>query len=67
MLGRPSVHASPTDAPELPQVLHDAPAAVLVVDLDEQQVVYANAAAVALTGDRVGCPWTSTCGAMPRA
>ena len=56
MLGRPSVHASPTDAPELPQVLHDAPAAVLVVDLDEQQVVYANAAAVALTGDRVGLP-----------
>ena len=28
---------------------HTAPAAVLIVDLDRQQVVYANAAAIALT------------------
>ena len=56
MLGSRSVGASPTDAPGLPQVLHDAPAAVLVIDLDRQQVVYANAAAVALTGERVGLP-----------
>jgi PAS domain S-box-containing protein len=40
----------------MPQVLHDAPAAVLVIDLDGQQVVYANAAAIALTGERVGLP-----------
>ena len=37
-------------------MLHDAPAAVLVIDLDRQQVVYANAAAIALTGERVGLP-----------
>jgi PAS domain-containing protein len=40
----------------LPQVLHDAPAAVLVIDLDRQQVVYANAAATALTGEHVQLP-----------
>jgi len=40
----------------MPQVLHDAPAAVLVIDLDRQQVVYANAAAIALTGEHVGLP-----------
>jgi hypothetical protein len=34
VLGPPSVGASPTDAPGLPQVLQDAPAAVLVIDLD---------------------------------
>ena len=56
MLGPRSVGASPTDAPALPQVLHDAPAAVLVIDLERQQVVYANAAAIALTGERVGLP-----------
>jgi len=56
VLGRPSVGASPTDAPGLPQVVHNAPAAVLVIDLDRQQVVYANTAAFALTGERVGLP-----------
>ena len=56
MLGPRSVGTSPTETPGLPQVLHDAPAAVLVIDLDKQQVVYANPAAVALTGDRVGLP-----------
>ena len=56
MLGPRSVGASPTDAPALPQVLHDAPAVVLVIDLERQQVVHANAAAIALTGERVGLP-----------
>ncbi|MFC5948270.1 SpoIIE family protein phosphatase [Pseudonocardia lutea] len=41
---------------ELPQVLYDAPAAVLVIDLEQRRVVYANAAAVELTGDRVSLP-----------
>ncbi|MFR9803986.1 SpoIIE family protein phosphatase [Pseudonocardia sp. RS010] len=41
---------------ELPQVLYDAPAAVLVIDLEERKVVYANAAAVELTGNRVSLP-----------
>ncbi|MDT7581493.1 MAG: hypothetical protein QOK35_2757, partial [Pseudonocardiales bacterium] len=43
-------------AAELPQVLHGAPAAVLVIDLDRRQVVYANAAAVTLAGERVRLP-----------
>jgi PAS domain S-box-containing protein len=51
----------------LPQVLHDAPAAVLVIDLDEQQVVYANAAAAALTGKDLQLPvhvdtWSAAAG-----
>jgi PAS domain S-box-containing protein len=37
-------------------VLHTAPAAVLVIDLERRQVVYANAAAVELTGDQVRLP-----------
>jgi hypothetical protein len=41
---------------DLPQVLNGAPAAVLVVDLDRHQVVYANPAAVRLTGDQVRLP-----------
>jgi hypothetical protein len=49
----------------LPQVLHDAPTAVLVIDLNRQQVVYANAAAVALTWEHVQLPvdvdtWSDT-------
>ena len=56
MPGRPSVGASPTDAPGLPRVLHNAPAAVLVIDLDRQQVGYADTGAIALTGERVGLP-----------
>jgi PAS domain S-box-containing protein len=43
-------------APELPQVLHGAPAAVLVIDLRRRQVVYGNAAAAELAGDRVALP-----------
>ena len=31
---------------DLPQVLHAAPAAVLMIDLERRQVVYANAAAM---------------------
>ncbi|WP_433506437.1 SpoIIE family protein phosphatase [Pseudonocardia halophobica] len=46
----------PGGAGELPQVLYDAPAAVLMIDLDERRVVYANAAAVELTGHRVSLP-----------
>ncbi|MCO1653922.1 SpoIIE family protein phosphatase [Pseudonocardia humida] len=41
---------------DLPRVLHGAPAAVLVIDLDTRSVVYANAAAMELTGDRVRLP-----------
>jgi PAS domain S-box-containing protein len=41
---------------DLPQVLHGAPAAVLVIDLDRRRVVYANPVAVELTGDRVRLP-----------
>lgn len=43
-------------ATELPQVLHGAPAAVLMIDLESREVVYANAAAIELTGDRVRLP-----------
>jgi PAS domain S-box-containing protein len=43
-------------ATDLPQVLHGAPAAVLMIDLNARQVVYANAAAIELTGDRVHLP-----------
>jgi PAS domain-containing protein len=41
---------------DLPQVLNGAPAAVLMIDLGERRVVYANAAAIELTGDRVTLP-----------
>jgi PAS domain S-box-containing protein len=40
----------------LPRVLHGAPAAVLVIDLENRTVVYANNAAMELTGDRVRLP-----------
>ena len=58
------VDASPADrlpsgplaAADLPHVLHGAPAAVLLIDLDRRQVVYANAAAVELAGERIGLP-----------
>ncbi len=43
-------------AAQLPQVLGGAPAAILVIDLRERMVVYANAAAIELTGDRVTLP-----------
>ena len=57
MLGRPSVGASPTDAPGLPQVLHNAPAAVLVIDLDRSKLFTPDRAA----GERVALS-TSTRG-----
>ena len=41
---------------DLPRVLHTAPAAVLVIDVARRQVVYANAAAIELTGDRLRLP-----------
>ncbi|HZG88823.1 MAG TPA: SpoIIE family protein phosphatase [Pseudonocardia sp.] len=37
-------------------MLHGAPAAVLVIDLEHRMVVYANPAAMELTGDRVRLP-----------
>ena len=43
-------------AAALPQVLHSSPAAILMIDLERRQVVYANAAAIDLTGDRVRLP-----------
>ncbi|MCX6464470.1 MAG: SpoIIE family protein phosphatase [Pseudonocardiales bacterium] len=43
-------------AADLPKVLHGAPAAVLMIDLERREVVYANAAAIELTGDRVRLP-----------
>ncbi|GAA2566521.1 SpoIIE family protein phosphatase [Pseudonocardia hydrocarbonoxydans] len=43
-------------AADLPHVLHGAPAAVLMIDLASREVVYANAAAIELTGDRVALP-----------
>ncbi|GAA1846429.1 hypothetical protein GCM10009836_27500 [Pseudonocardia ailaonensis] len=52
----PADLAGPLTPDELPQVLYDAPAAVLVIDLEARRVVYANAAAVELTGDRVRLP-----------
>jgi PAS domain S-box-containing protein len=48
--------ALPPDAAEFPQVLHSAPAAVLMIDLDDRKVVYANAAALELTGEHVRLP-----------
>jgi len=41
---------------DLPQVLNGAPAAVLVIDLERRHVVYANEAAIELTGHRVQLP-----------
>ena len=44
------------DAHRLPAVLHTAPAAVLIIDPRRRQVVYANPAAIELTGERVRLP-----------
>jgi PAS domain S-box-containing protein len=44
------------EAGRLPSVLHTAPAAVLIIDLTRREVVYANPAAIELTGDRVRLP-----------
>jgi PAS domain S-box-containing protein len=43
-------------ATDLPRVLHTAQAAVLVIDLDRRQVVYANSAAIDLAAERVRLP-----------
>ena len=66
MLGTGPFDASATEGPipvgplpgegDLPQVLHGAPAAVLVIDLDQRQVVYANTAAGDLVAERVRLP-----------
>ncbi|MDD7930914.1 SpoIIE family protein phosphatase [Actinomycetospora straminea] len=42
--------------PDLPQVLHTAPAAVALIDLGEGLVTYANDSAAALTGGRASLP-----------
>jgi len=42
--------------PDLPQVLHTAPAAVVLIDLGEGLVTYANDSAQGLTGGRVCLP-----------
>ncbi|MBW0115786.1 GAF domain-containing SpoIIE family protein phosphatase [Pseudonocardia abyssalis] len=47
---------APVAATELPHVVHGAPAAVLMIDLATREVVYANASAIELTGDRVHLP-----------
>ncbi len=44
------------DPQHLPAVLHGAPAAVLMIDPRRREVVYANPAAIELTGDRVRLP-----------
>jgi hypothetical protein len=45
-----------SDAHRIPAVLHTAPAAVLMIDPPRRLVVYANPAAIELTGDRVRLP-----------
>ena len=70
MVATEPVATPPTDDPAdtvLPRVLHGAPAAVLVVDLDRRQVVSANPAAAALTGERLRLPvgvdaWSAAAG-----
>ena len=52
----PVSHGPLPVATDLPHVLHGAPAAVLLIDLDRRQVVYANTAAVELGGERIGLP-----------
>lgn len=44
------------DVHRLPAVLHTASAAVLMIDPRRRQVVYANPAAIELTGERVRLP-----------
>lgn len=51
-----AVGVAPVAAADLPHVLHGAPAAVLMIDLATREVVYANASAIELTGDRVHLP-----------
>ena len=41
---------------DLPQVLHSAPAAVALIDLDEGLVTYANSSAQELTGGKASLP-----------
>jgi PAS domain S-box-containing protein len=48
----PGPHVHVQGAPSLPRVLHEAPAAILLVDLARSTVVYANPAAIAMSGDQ---------------
>ena len=42
--------------PEMPHVRHGSAVAVLMIDVDEQRIVYATATAIELTGGAVGLP-----------
>ena len=53
---RSGVRDGTDDGHRLPAVLHTAPAAVLIIDPRHRQVVYANPAAIELTGERVRLP-----------
>jgi PAS domain-containing protein len=53
---RSGAHSGTDDGHRLPAVLHTAPAAVLIIDPRHRQVVYANPAAIELTGERVRLP-----------
>jgi len=53
---RSGVRDGTDDGHRLPAVLHTAPAAVLIIDPRRRQVVYANPAAIELTGERVRLP-----------
>src|SRR5689334_13157591 len=53
---RSGAHRGTDDGHRLPAVLHMAPAAVLMIDPRHRQVVYANPAAIELTGERVRLP-----------
>ena len=53
---RSGAHSGTDDGHRLPAVLHTAPAAVLMIDPRQRQVVYANPAAIELTGERVRLP-----------
>ena len=53
---RSGAHSGTDDGHRRPAVLHTAPAAVLMIDPRQRQVVYANPAAIELTGERVRLP-----------
>jgi PAS domain-containing protein len=64
---RSGAHSGADDGHRLPAVLHTAPAAVLMIDPGNRRVVYANPAAIELTGERVQLPVDIERGATPRA
>jgi PAS domain S-box-containing protein len=56
MSGGDAAQGAPAGTAVLPAVVHGAPAAVLVIDLERHQVVHANASAVELTGEPICLP-----------